>query len=63
MATREDLCLLAALPDLDALADPDAGFVQRAVYVDRNVYDLELERIFARAWLYLAHVSAAARTR
>src|SRR4051794_7205130 len=37
------------------LVDPDGGFVQRAIYVDREIYDLEQERIFARSWLYLAH--------
>ncbi|HEX4107347.1 MAG TPA: SRPBCC family protein [Solirubrobacteraceae bacterium] len=43
--------------DLGGLADPDAGWVSRRVYVDPGVYELELERVFARAWLYLGHVS------
>jgi phenylpropionate dioxygenase-like ring-hydroxylating dioxygenase large terminal subunit len=31
--------------------------VHRSVYTDPAVFDLEMERIFGRAWLYLAHES------
>jgi 3-phenylpropionate/trans-cinnamate dioxygenase alpha subunit len=57
MATRRTLPPTGATLDVAALADPDAGWVSRRVYVDRDVYELELERVFARAWLYLGHVS------
>ena len=57
MATRDDLRPPVADLDLDALVDPDAGAVSREVYVDRAVYDVEQERVFGRAWLYLAHES------
>jgi phenylpropionate dioxygenase-like ring-hydroxylating dioxygenase large terminal subunit len=39
------------------VVEPDAGLVERAVYVDDDVYRDELERVFARAWLYLGHDS------
>jgi phenylpropionate dioxygenase-like ring-hydroxylating dioxygenase large terminal subunit len=31
--------------------------VHRAVYIDREIFELEMERIFGRAWLYVAHES------
>lgn len=40
---------------IGALMRPDA--VHRAVYVDPDVFALEQERIFRRAWLYVGHES------
>jgi phenylpropionate dioxygenase-like ring-hydroxylating dioxygenase large terminal subunit len=37
--------------------DRARGTVSRRIFADRGIYDVELERIFARAWLYLAHES------
>ncbi|HZP26875.1 MAG TPA: aromatic ring-hydroxylating dioxygenase subunit alpha [Dehalococcoidia bacterium] len=39
------------------LVNAEQALVSRSAYVDRDVYDLELERIFARTWLYLCHES------
>lgn len=41
----------------EALVDPDQGLASREIYVDRDVYDAELENIFTRSWLYVAHES------
>jgi phenylpropionate dioxygenase-like ring-hydroxylating dioxygenase large terminal subunit len=46
---------MQALPLFDELVRPDA--VHRAVYVDRDVFEAEQERIFKRAWLYVGHES------
>ncbi len=39
------------------MSDLAQGLLDRRVFVDRGLYDLEQERIFARCWLYLAHES------
>ena len=43
--------------DVRSLLDLENGFVSRRVYSDPELYELELERIFARCWLFLAHES------
>lgn len=35
----------------------DDGLVHSAVYTDQRVFDLEMERIFHRTWIYIGHVS------
>ena len=44
-------------PDLAELVQPDDGLVSRRIFVDPDIYQLELERIFARCWLFLGHAS------
>jgi 3-phenylpropionate/trans-cinnamate dioxygenase alpha subunit len=39
------------------LIDSAAGRMRPSLYTDRELYDLELERIFGRSWLFLAHES------
>jgi phenylpropionate dioxygenase-like ring-hydroxylating dioxygenase large terminal subunit len=41
--------------------DMKRGLVNRRIFADREIYDAELERIFARCWLYLAHESQVSR--
>ncbi|WP_312552500.1 Rieske 2Fe-2S domain-containing protein [Massilia sp.] len=43
--------------DFDALVDARTGRVASSIYTDPELYDLELDRIFGRCWLFLAHVS------
>ncbi len=43
--------------DFRSLVDPKTGTVERRIFSDREMYNLELERIFARAWNFMAHES------
>jgi phenylpropionate dioxygenase-like ring-hydroxylating dioxygenase large terminal subunit len=44
-----------ALPDIAGMVQP--GRVHRAAYADPAIFELELDRIFGRAWLYVCHDS------
>ncbi len=44
-----------------SLIDLQRGEVSREVFVNENLYREELERIFARAWLYIGHESQIRR--
>lgn len=37
--------------------DVERGVINRRIFADQDIYQAELERIFARCWLYLAHES------
>ena len=51
--------LLRSLGDrsLRSLFDVERGLVSREVYVNEEIYQMELEQIFARCWLFLGHES------
>jgi len=43
--------------DMLAMVDLKKGTVDRRMFFDEDIYQLELERIFARAWNFMAHDS------
>jgi phenylpropionate dioxygenase-like ring-hydroxylating dioxygenase large terminal subunit len=43
--------------DIKALVNDDKGLISRRIFIGAEIYEQELERIFARCWLYLCHES------
>ena len=41
--------------EIKSLIDPEGGLVNRRIFADPEIYELERERLFARCWLYLGH--------
>ena len=39
------------------MVDTETGTVDRRIFSDQDIYELELERIFARAWNFMCHDS------
>lgn len=46
-----------ALDELDRLCDMEKGSLAGKIFWDQEIYDQELEKIFARCWLFVAHES------
>ena len=43
--------------DLGGLVDAENGLISRRIFIEPEIYAQELERIFARCWLFLCHES------
>ena len=37
------------------LVDAEKGLISRRIFIEPEIYQQELERIFARCWLFLCH--------
>ena len=42
---------------MQSLIDMDKGTIGREIFVDTDIFQQELERVFARTWLYVGHES------
>jgi len=43
--------------DIKSLIDAGKGLISRRIYIEQDIYQQELERIFAKCWLFLCHES------
>ena len=43
--------------DMLTMVDADKGLVDRRIFSDQDIYQMELEQIFARAWNFMCHDS------
>ncbi len=43
--------------EMNSLVNAETGKVSRRIFVDQALYEQELEQVFARSWLYVAHES------
>ncbi len=48
--------------ELLRMVDAENGTVDRRIFSDQDIYELELERIFARSWNFMAHDSQIPNT-
>jgi PAH dioxygenase large subunit len=56
-AANQPPTLLSNGEDLAAIVRPEEGLISRRIFADAEVFQMELERIFGRAWFFLGHES------
>jgi nitrite reductase/ring-hydroxylating ferredoxin subunit len=56
-ATHPGHTMLRSGEILEDIVRPSEGLMSRRIFTDPEVYELEQERIFAKAWVFLGHAS------
>ena len=41
--------------EMKRLVDSERGTISREIFWDQNIYDQEMEQVFARSWLFVGH--------
>lgn len=41
--------------EMKSYVDASTGEVDRRIYTDQDIFQLEMEQIFASAWLFMCH--------
>ena len=52
---------MSSQEEISRLVRPEMGELDRRIFSDQSIFDLEMERIFHRAWLFLCHESQIPR--
>src|SRR3954470_2375304 len=47
--------------ELEQLVDWEGGLISGRIFADSDIYEREIEQVFPRAWLFLAHESQLRR--
>jgi nitrite reductase/ring-hydroxylating ferredoxin subunit len=55
MSTNAKLGKGFSREDIDSWYDRDNGLINKNIYVDEDIYEMELERVFARGWNFMCH--------
>src|SRR5271156_6807924 len=52
---KEVFCMMSQNIEIDEMVSLERGEIDRRIYSDPAIFELEMERIFSRSWLFLCH--------
>jgi phenylpropionate dioxygenase-like ring-hydroxylating dioxygenase large terminal subunit len=57
MSSRDQFEAAYGREEIAGWIDSENGLIEKSIYVDQDIYEMELERLFARAWNFMCHES------